>query len=121
MLTGQIKKYDDIPADSMLRHFPRFQPENFDINIKLVEQVEELAKNKGCSPAQLAIGWIRSLSKRPGMPVIVPIPGATSAELIKENSSIIDLNEEELKEIEVTLAKFEVKGSRYPAGVPIDT
>ena len=105
----------------MLRHFPRFQPENFDINIKLVDQVEALAKKKGCTPAQLAIGWTRSLSKRPGMPVIIPIPGATTAARVQENSVVIDLTEEELNEIDATLAKFEVSGARYPDHIPMET
>ncbi len=87
----------------------------------MVEQVEALAKKKGCTPAQLAIGWTRSLSKRPGMPVIIPIPGATTAERVQENSTIVDLTEEELNEIDATLAKFEVKGGRYPDGHPTET
>ncbi len=120
MLTGQIKSIDDLPEGSMLRHFPRFQPENFAINLELVRQVEQLAEKKGCTPAQLAINWVRCLSKRPGMPTIIPIPGATRADRVDENAKLVDLSEEELKEIEATLAKFEVKGDRYPGTVPVE-
>jgi pyridoxine 4-dehydrogenase len=121
MLTGAIKSLDDIPAGDMRRHMPRFQPENFEVNIKLVEQVEQLAKKKGVTPAQLAIAWVRWLSGRPGMPVIIPIPGASSPERVEENCKDIKLTDEEAEEINDTLAKFEVVGTRYPAGAPVNT
>jgi len=121
MLTGQIKSVDDLPEGDFRRHFPRFQPENFAINLQLVEQVEQLAKKKGCTPAQLALAWVRCLSQRPDMPTIIPIPGATTAARVKENATAVSLTEEEMKEIEATLAKFEIKGARYPSHVPVDT
>lgn len=121
MLTGQIKSIDDIPKDDARRHFPRFFPENFDINLQLVKQVEQLAQKKGCTPAQLAISWTKSLSKRPGMPVIIPIPGATTAERVNENSKAVELSIAELDEIDTTLAGFEVQGARYPPYIPMDT
>ncbi|KAI1106968.1 Aldo/keto reductase [Jackrogersella minutella] len=121
MLTGQIKKYDDIPADSMLRFFPRFQPGNFEINLQLVKQVEEMAKKKSCTPGQLAINWTRAISKRPGMPTIIPIPGATTAERVEENSKLIDITDEEMAEIDVTLAKFTPAGERYPPQIAINS
>lgn len=102
----------------MLRHFPRFYPENFAINLQLVEQVERTAAKKGCTPAQLAINWILAISKRPGMPTIIPIPGATTAERVDENTKLIDISEEELAEIDAILAKFTTAGERYPAHIP---
>lgn len=119
MLTGQIKTIDDIP--SHLRAFPRFQPENFKVNLELVKQVEELARKKGCTPAQLAISWTRSLSKRPGLPEIIPIPGATTAARVNENAEFFELSLEELEEIDATLARFDIRGARYPAHVPVNT
>lgn len=121
LLTGQIRKFDDLPADSMLRAYPRFQPENFEINMQLVAKVEELAGAKGCTPAQLAINWVRSLSRRPGMPTIIPIPGATTAARVEENSKVIDLDDGELAQIDAILAKFTTAGERYPAGFPTNT
>ncbi|KAI0913190.1 aldo/keto reductase [Ustulina deusta] len=121
-LTGQIKTYDDIPEDSHLRHVPRFQPGgNFENNIKLVHQVDELAKKKGCSSAQLAINWVRALNGRPGMPTIIPIPGATTAERVRENSQVVELTDEEMAAIDKILAGFKPVGRRYPDFVPIDT
>jgi len=121
MLTGQIKTLGDIPQGDIRRHMPRFQPDTFGINIKLAEQVEELARKKGVTPAQLAIGWTIALSRRLGMPEIIPIPGATTAERVNENANLVELTEEEMSEIDVTLAKFEVVGGRYPDGAPVNT
>ncbi|KAI5926336.1 pyridoxal reductase [Camillea tinctor] len=121
MLTGQLKTVEDIPEDSFLRHVPRFQPGNFEINLQLVKQVEEMAKKKGCTPAQLAISWTRALSRRPGMPTIIPIPGATTAERVEENSKEVDLTDEDMAAIDATLAKFTTAGNRYPDFVPTNT
>jgi len=120
MLTGQIRRVEDVPA-GFARHVPRFQPGNFEINLQLVDQVEKLAKQKGCTTPQLAISWIRNLSRRPGLPTIVPIPGATTAQRVAENSKEIDLTDDEMAEIDAILAKFEVSGERYPEGVPTNT
>jgi len=120
MLTGQLKKWDDIPEGDFRRTHPRFQPDNFDINLNLVRQVEALAKKKGCTPAQLAIGWCLALQRRPGMPTIIPIPGATTVERVEENAKIVDLTDEEMAEIDATLAEFEVQGGRYPDHAPVN-
>jgi pyridoxine 4-dehydrogenase len=63
-LTGEIKKPDDIPEGDFRRTIPRFQPGNFDTNMEIVREVEKLAKQKGCTPAQIAISWVKSQSKR---------------------------------------------------------
>jgi pyridoxine 4-dehydrogenase len=119
MLTGQIKTREDMPEH--FHNYPRFQPGNFEINMQLVRQVEVLAAKKGCTPAQLAVAWVRALARRPGMPTIIPIPGATTAARVTENSVLIELTDAEMDEIEETLAKFEVAGERYPAQIPMNT
>ncbi|KAL4913611.1 NADP-dependent oxidoreductase domain-containing protein [Aspergillus aurantiobrunneus] len=121
LLTGQIRKYEDIPQDSSLRHYPRFQPGTFDINLQLVTKVEELAARKGCTPGQFAINWVRSLARRPGMPTIIPIPGATTAARVQENSRVVELTDGEMEEIDGILARFPVVGNRYPDWVPTNT
>ena len=113
-LTGRIKSLSDI-SHPMLRTFPRFLPENFDNNLKLVTEIEKLAAKKGCTSGQIAINWVRALSDKPGMPKIIPIPGSTSAERVKENSKIIELTGEDLAEIDAILASFKPIGDRYPA------
>ncbi|OAA56562.1 aldo/keto reductase [Niveomyces insectorum RCEF 264] len=122
MLTGQFKSIDDLPKGDFRRTHPRFQPENFPVNLKLVAEVQKLAAAKGCTPAQLAINWVRCLSRRPGMPkTIIPIPGATTAERVRENAKVIDLTDAEMDAIDALLATIEVKGGRYPDGAPMNT
>ena len=111
---------DAVPEGNFRRLFPRFQPENFATNVKLVEQVVGLAKNKGCTPAQLAIAWTRSLSKKPGMPTVIPIPGTTTEARARENAVEVELTSKDLAAIDDILAEFAVIGDRYPAIVPID-
>jgi pyridoxine 4-dehydrogenase len=120
MLAGRYKSASDIPEGDFRRYFPRFQPENFEVNLQLVEQVKKLAEKKGCTPAQLAIAWVRAVGKRPGMPVVIPLPGGSSPERVAENMQQVDLTTEEWEEIQDTLSKFEVKGTRYPPGAPIE-
>lgn len=120
ILTGKIKSFDDLPNPA-LRTYPRFQPDVFHINLELVAQVEALAAKKGCTPAQLAINWDRAIARRAGVPAIIPIPGGTRVAMVKENSRVVDITDAELDEIDATLAKFEVKGGRFPAHIPINT
>ncbi|KAH6995396.1 pyridoxal reductase [Ilyonectria destructans] len=121
ILTGQIRTIDDFPEGDFRRFMPRFQPGNFEINLQLADQVKAIAEKRGCTPAQLALGWLTSLQRRPGMPTIIPIPGATTAQRVEENAVVIDLTDGEMKEIDATLAKFQVIGERYPEGVPTNT
>lgn len=115
MLTGQIKSHKDIPEGDFRQHLPRFQPENFEVNLQLVKRLEQLAKQKNCTPAQLALGWHVSLSKLPGKPKIIPIPGTTTAERVKENSGAVELTMDEMKEIKTICESVEIKGDRYHA------
>ncbi|KAK3044486.1 hypothetical protein LTS18_001165, partial [Coniosporium uncinatum] len=114
-LTGQIRSPEDIPEGDFRRSVPRFQGENFNANMKLVKQLEQLADKKKCTPAQLALGWLIALNKRSDMPTIIPIPGATTAERVKENAAAVELDDQEMKEIDDILASFETKGDRYNA------
>ncbi|KAI0111619.1 putative aldo/keto reductase [Daldinia grandis] len=120
-LTGQIKSLDDVKPE--LRSWPWFQPGNFEVNLQLASQVEELAKKKGVTPAQLAISWtIRLSSWRKGAPkTIIPIPGATTVARIDENAVQVDISDEEMAQIDTTLSKFKPSGGRYPDVVPVNT
>lgn len=80
-----------------------------------------MAEKKGCTPAQLVINWTRALSRRPGMPTIIPIPGATTAARVEENSKLVDITDEEMAQIDATLSKFTTAGERYPDYVPVNT
>ena len=113
MLTGQVKSYDDIPENDMRRNLPRFQPENFDVNLKLAKEIETIALRKSCTSAQIAIGWLVTLSKQPGVPTIIPIPGTSNVDRVKENSTVIELTAEEMREIEDILGRTKIVGDRY--------
>ncbi|KAF5697961.1 putative pyridoxine 4-dehydrogenase [Fusarium globosum] len=114
-LGGQIKSVEDLPENDMrAKIHPRWQGDNFRKNVQLVDDIGALAKKKGCTVSQIAINWLLSLSRRPGMPTIVPIPGSTKPDRIRENATIIDLTEEDLRDIDRLLASFTPAGDRYP-------
>ncbi|KAF1943271.1 Aldo/keto reductase [Clathrospora elynae] len=97
----------------MLHHFPRFQPDVFDENVKLLHAVEDIAKAKGVTSPQIAIGWVLAHSGAKGMPTIIPIPGATTSARIEENMKPAQLNEDDMKAIDEILEKFPPIGGRY--------
>jgi len=113
MLTGEITKLEDIPEGDFRRMMPRFNKENFDHNLELVSELHKIANQKGCTPAQLAINWVKQLSKKDGNSEIIPIPGATKEDRVLENAKDITLSDDELVKIDSILKRFEVKGDRY--------
>ncbi len=82
-LTGQFTRFEDFLQDDYRRFSPRFQGENFQKNLDLVRRVEEIAKKKGCKPAQLALAWVLAQDKN-----IVPIPGTKRRKYLEENVSV---------------------------------
>ena len=113
VFTGEVKKLEDLAADDPRRHFPRFQPEAFEQNLGLVREVDRLAEKKGCTPAQFALAWVKQLSGREGMPVIIPIPGATTEKRVMENMKEVRLDDSDWDEIDAILKKTTVVGDRY--------
>lgn len=114
MLTGQITSPADIPAGDFRRMHPRFQPDVFEGNLRLVREVEKLAARKGCTPGQVAIGWVLALGRRPGMPKIIPTPGACRPERVRENSVEVELSEAEMGELGRVVKELAPVGTRYP-------
>lgn len=116
-LTGQIRSYDDIPDGEFRKCLDRFQPGNFEKNLDLVDKIQEVAAKKGhgVTPAQLALAWVRHQSERNGMPVIIPIPGATKDTRVAENMAHIGITDEEVEEIDGILKSVEIVGGRYAA------
>ena len=110
-LTGQIKKFEDFDASDYRRFSPRFQGENFLKNIQLVEKVQEIASQKNCSAAQLALAWVMAQGD-----FIFPIPGTKRIQYLQENVGALDVNlsDEELKEIDAIIPKGAASGLRYP-------
>lgn len=111
-LTGKFKTIDDLAADDYRRNSPRFQGDNFQKNLELVKAVEALAKEKGCSAAQLALAWVLARGDD-----IVPIPGTKKRNRLEENfgAQAIKLTAQEIGRIERVFPLGAASGTRYAA------
>jgi aryl-alcohol dehydrogenase-like predicted oxidoreductase len=107
-LSGAITSIDDLAPDDFRRHSPRFQGENFERNLELVRVIEEIAREKDATPAQLALAWVLAQGED-----IVPIPGTTRRDRLEENARAVDvkLTEEDLLRIDASMPQ--VSGARY--------
>ncbi len=112
-LTGEIRTPDDLAPDDFRRGNPRFQGENFQRNLDLVARVREVARERGCTPAQLALAWL--LAKGDDL---VPIPGTKRAARLEENvaASEIVLSADDVARIEAAAPQGAAAGERYPVG-----
>ncbi|HUQ31641.1 MAG TPA: aldo/keto reductase [Pyrinomonadaceae bacterium] len=110
-LTGQFQKPEDLGENDRRSMFPRFQGENFQQNLRLVERVKEIAASKSCKPAQLALAWVLAQGRD-----IVPIPGTKRRTYLEENAKALDveLTEEDLARINEAARPEAVAGTRYP-------
>ena len=115
LLTASITKISDIDATDLRHHLPRFAPENIEKNAAMGSELQKLAKEKKCTPAQVALAWVRSFSNAHGYWTIVPIPGSTTEQRAIENCQGVTLNEADLKEIQDIVKRNIVVGGRYPA------
>jgi len=109
-LTGQIKSIDDLAPDDWRRQNPRFRGENFQRNLKLVDEVRSIASEKGCTPSQLALAWVLAQGKD-----MVPIPGTKRNRYLEENvgATNISLTERDIDRINNALPKGAAAGTRY--------
>jgi aryl-alcohol dehydrogenase-like predicted oxidoreductase len=109
-LTGRFRKFEDLPPDDYRRNSPRFQGENFQRNLDLVQRVEEIARRKKCTPAQLALAWLLAQGED-----VVPIPGTKQRRYLEENLRAleIELTPSDLEEIEEVAPKGVAAGERY--------
>lgn len=109
-LGGRFRSVDDLAQGDWRRGNPRFQGEEFERNLAIADRLQEIAKEKGCTAAQLALAWL--LLRRSD---VIPIPGTSSIARLEENcrAAEISLSEEDLGRIETALPKGSVKGERY--------
>jgi aryl-alcohol dehydrogenase-like predicted oxidoreductase len=113
-LTGQFKKFEDLPADDYRRTSPRFQGENFQKNLDLVRRVEAIAREKSCTPSQLALAWVLAQGSD-----IIPIPGTKRVQYLEENAGAMDvtLSPEDHLRIRELFPQGAASGTRYPEHV----
>jgi aryl-alcohol dehydrogenase-like predicted oxidoreductase len=116
-LSGRFRSPSDFPDDDFRRHHPRFQGENFDRNMKLVERVEELAAEKGVTAGQLALAWVLHRGED-----LVPIPGTKRVRYLEENAGAasIELSEDELAQLDEIAPAGVAAGDRYADMSSID-
>jgi aryl-alcohol dehydrogenase-like predicted oxidoreductase len=110
-LTGRFRTIDDLEPDDFRRASPRFQGENFQRNLALVDRIEELARERGVTPSQLALAWVLHQGDD-----IVPIPGTKHVRYLEENAGALDiaLSAEDLRRIDEIAPKGVAAGERYP-------
>lgn len=111
-LTGQFKSPDDFPEGDFRKNHPRFQGENFERNHDLVREVEQMAQEKECTTAQLALAWVLAQGDD-----IVPIPGTKHVKYLDQNVGALDvaLSQEDLKRLDAILPPGAAAGERYHA------
>ena len=109
-LTGRWRKPEDIPQDDFRRNNPRFQGENFQKNLELVDRVNEIAAEKKVKPSQLALAWVLAQG-----PDIVPIPGTANRRHLEDNAAAVEiaLTREELARIDAAAPRGATAGTRY--------
>jgi aryl-alcohol dehydrogenase-like predicted oxidoreductase len=110
-LTGRFRQLEDLPQDDFRRSSPRFQGENFQRNVALVDQIHAMAREKKAAPSQLALAWVLAQGKD-----LVPIPGTTTRKHLEENvaATSIVLTREDLARIDAVAPKGAFAGDRYP-------
>jgi aryl-alcohol dehydrogenase-like predicted oxidoreductase len=110
-LTGRFRSLDDLDPADYRRRSPRFAGENFQKNLDLVKQIEELAREKGVTPSQLALAWVLHRGDD-----IVPIPGTKHVKYLEENVGALELklSAEELQRIDEVAPVGVAAGERYP-------
>ena len=109
-LTGQIRRIEDLEADDYRRHSPRFQGENFRKNLHLVDEINSIASDKGCAPAQLALAWVLAQGND-----IVPIPGTKKRKYLEVNVRAleVELTASDLARIDRVIPPGAASGERY--------
>jgi len=109
-LTGRFQSPEDFPEDDFRRHHPRFQGENLQRNLELLERVREIAAEKGVEPGQLALAWVLHRGED-----IVPIPGTKRREYLEQNvaATEIELTDDDMARIDAAAPKGAAAGDRY--------
>jgi aryl-alcohol dehydrogenase-like predicted oxidoreductase len=116
-LSGRFRSPSDFPDDDFRRYHPRFQGENFERNLQLVEQAEEMASSKGVTAGQLALAWVLHRGDD-----VVPIPGTKQVRYLEENAAAADvsLSQDDLAHLDEIAPTGVAAGDRYADMSSID-
>ena len=116
-LTGRFRSADDLPEGDFRRVNPRFEGENFERNLELVERVEEIAAEKGITAGRLALAWVLAQGDD-----VAPIPGTKHRRYLEENVAAVEveLSEEDLRRIDEAAPQGVAAGDRYADMSPVD-
>jgi aryl-alcohol dehydrogenase-like predicted oxidoreductase len=108
--SGKVRTLEGLPETDFRRGIPRFQGGNLAANVTLVDRLADIAREKGCTPAQLALAWVLSRGDE-----IVPIPGTKRQQYLEENAGAVDvaLSSSDLARMEAAIPKEAVAGERY--------
>jgi len=111
LLTGQVHKVADIPADDRRRQHPRFEEKNLERNVEFVKKVEQFARDKGCTPGQLVLAWLLARGRD-----IVPIPGTKRRDRLEENlgATRVQLSAQDVERLSAEVPVGAAAGLRYP-------
>lgn len=129
LIDKPFRKNSEIPDGDFRKHAPRFQDDVLEVNNKITDAVQEIAKRQGVTTPQVAIAWVRGQSGRTRsvktengesktvkLGDVIPIPGATTVSRVEENLKDVVLSEEDMKELDELIDRYPVMGDRYPKG-----
>jgi aryl-alcohol dehydrogenase-like predicted oxidoreductase len=111
LLTGQVHKVEDIPADDRRRQHPRFDDKNLERNVEFVKKVEQFARDRHCTPGQLVLAWLLARGRD-----IVPIPGTKRRDRLEENvgAARVQLSARDVEQLSEAVPVGAAAGLRYP-------
>jgi len=107
-LSGKYKSINDLEPNDTRRNIPRFQGDNWNLNMRIVDDVDKIAKEKGCTVSQIALAFILADKQ------VVVIPGTKSLKYLNENNHAIHLTEQDINRLRNILNTFPIEGHRYP-------
>ena len=110
VLTGAVTTLEGLPRTDFRRGVPRFQPGNLERNLEKVERLAAVAREKGCTPAQLVLAWLLAQG-----PDVVPIPGTKHPRYLEENAAAVEvsLSRSDLDRVEAAIPRGSIAGDRY--------
>jgi aryl-alcohol dehydrogenase-like predicted oxidoreductase len=109
-LTGAVKRAEEYPDSDFRHNDPRYQGKNFDANMRAAGVVQEMARKKGATPAQIALAWLLHKGQD-----IVPIPGTKRRRYLEDNAGAagVELSDADMSELDAALAPERIAGPRY--------